>query len=252
MQQDDNPRAAYGGQSALRRWISAGSIAASGICLTVALLLSAALGCAFDRAFYSKTYAELAVAEELGTSPEDLMRATDALLGYCRGERDDLHLTITAEGETRQAFNAREIAHMADVRHLAASAGMARDALLAAFAALLLAGLAIGKRGLLGALRPLGAGLVAGLLLMAGVGAYAALDFAAFWTRFHLVFFTNDLWLLDPATSILIRMVPEALFFRLVMRILLWFGGTMVALIALCVAGGAWHKRRALERKNPC
>ena len=59
-----------------------------------------------------------------------------------------------------------------------------------------------------------------GFLLLFGLLAlFAALDFNTFWTNFHRVFFTNDLWLLDPRTDILIQMVPGQFFFDLVMRI---------------------------------
>ncbi len=37
-------------------------------------------------------------------------------------------------------------------------------------------------------------------------------DFDALFIRFHQLVFTNDLWLLDPATDALIRMLPEPFF----------------------------------------
>lgn len=48
-------------------------------------------------------------------------------------------------------------------------------------------------------------------------------DFNGFWTTFHQLFFTNDLWLLNPATDLMINLFPEAFFSHLVIRILLWF-----------------------------
>ena len=63
------------------------------------------------------------------------------------------------------------------------------------------------------------------LAVFAAIAIYAAVDFTSFWTSFHHVFFTNDLWLLDPATDNLILMVPEQFFFDLVFRIVGWFVG---------------------------
>ena len=36
---------------------------------------------------------------------------------------------------------------------------------------------------------------------------------------FHLLFFTNDLWLLDPATDLLIRICPQSMFAEMGLRI---------------------------------
>ena len=50
-----------------------------------------------------------------------------------------------------------------------------------------------------------------GLLFLAGV--WAAVDFDGMFITFHRVFFTNDLWLLDPGKHLLIQLMPTAFFF---------------------------------------
>ena len=50
-----------------------------------------------------------------------------------------------------------------------------------------------------------------GLLFLAGV--WAAVDFDGLFIAFHRVFFTNDLWLLDPGKHLLIQLMPTAFFF---------------------------------------
>jgi len=65
--------------------------------------------------------------------------------------------------------------------------------------------------------------------VIAALGLYAALDFNSFWTSFHLLFFSNNLWLLDPSTDILIMMVPGEFFFDLVIRIILLFASAFIA-----------------------
>ena len=44
-------------------------------------------------------------------------------------------------------------------------------------------------------------------------------DFTKYFTIFHEIFFDNDLWLLDPSTDLLIRMLPEGFFMDMVIRI---------------------------------
>ncbi|MBF0714707.1 lipoprotein intramolecular transacylase Lit [Gemelliphila palaticanis] len=46
-------------------------------------------------------------------------------------------------------------------------------------------------------------------------------NFNYFWIKFHEIIFTNDLWLLDPKESNLIKMVPEEFFFELVIKIII-------------------------------
>ena len=57
--------------------------------------------------------------------------------------------------------------------------------------------------------------------LIAFIVMAALIDFNTFWTNFHLIFFRNDLWLLNPNTDRLILMVPLNFFITLVTRIII-------------------------------
>ena len=69
----------------------------------------------------------------------------------------------------------------------------------------------------------IGITLAAGVLFMT--------DFHRYFMIFHEIFFKNDLWLLDPDTDLLIRMLPEGFFFDMVARIGIILGGAMVLLL---------------------
>lgn len=71
--------------------------------------------------------------------------------------------------------------------------------------------------------------LVVFIFMIIGIGSYALIDFERFWINFHEVLFTNDLYLLDPSYSCLIRMLPLGLFNELVLRIV----SGVIVLIAL-------------------
>ena len=80
-------------------------------------------------------------------------------------------------------------------------------------------------------------------------------SFASF-TLFHEIFFTNDLWLFDPATDYMIRMLPEGFFYDMVMRIGAWFVGGLVLLFAV-MAGWRqralwkfWERHKKNDRKS--
>ena len=63
-------------------------------------------------------------------------------------------------------------------------------------------------------------------------------DFNKYFLLFHEMFFSNDLWLLNPETDLLIRMLPEGFFLDMVVRIgiiflLLLSVGVIISIVAL-------------------
>ena len=53
--------------------------------------------------------------------------------------------------------------------------------------------------------------------------------------RFHELLFTNDLWLLNPETDMMIRMLPQKIFFEIFVRILVLFGVFTALLLIACI-----------------
>ncbi|MBQ9942074.1 MAG: DUF1461 domain-containing protein, partial [Christensenellaceae bacterium] len=152
----------------------------------------------------------------------------------------DLHVLATVKGQERPVFNQREIDHMVDVKNLYLGARTVGYTALGAgitwFAGMLFFAKASRRKVLSGYLH---ANWVF-LSVVCAIGLFAALDFNTFWTNFHHIFFTNDLWLLDPRTDILIMMVPSQFFFDLVMRIVLWSLGSLAVLAA---ASARWNQK---------
>jgi len=200
--------------------------------LLFVLLFASLKLCMNDEAWFAKKYTRLGTAEAIGMSDEDVNASINSMIDYMEGRKDSIQLTVTFEGKEVEMFNQREIAHMVDVRNLYqgvktialvagivcvvgfvhASVIMRRDALLAL------------SRGYL-----IGMGIFVLVVLCFGIWVLA--DFTSFWTAFHHLFFTNDLWLLDPRVDRMILICPEQLFFGIVVRFIGWF--LLVALI-LC------------------
>ena len=84
------------------------------------------------------------------------------------------------------------------------------------------------------------------MLLLAAIAVWVLLDFSSFWTAFHHLFFTNDLWLLDPATSRMINMMPLQLFYDIVVFVVVVFILLWAALIAVAVAVRRKEKRASV------
>ncbi len=201
--------------------------------LTLAGLLTVVDILCFDRGFYTKEYAKNGTAEYMQMSDEDLEHTTDVLLAYLKDERDDLNITAVVDGTEREVFDMREKLHMIDVKELYQNA-MTFRTVAAVIGALLLCGVLYGaeqKR----ALMKFGfqAGVILILALISALAIWAVIDFNAFWIQFHEIFFDNDLYLLDPRTELLIRMVPEQFFFDLVMRIVIGFFGLLAVTAGL-------------------
>jgi len=164
---------------------------------------------------YTALMDDLSVYEGVGISREEQALINGDISAYLSGESDSLERSVTLRGEKVDcAFNGRELSHMADVRRLFL-AGLRVWKIIGLCAVLLLSLSLRPKQGKTTGRCLLCAGLI--LILEAGMGIIllASADFSALFVRFHELIFDNDLWLLDPATDALIRMLPEAFFERI-------------------------------------
>jgi len=193
----------------------------------------------FDQSFYVSEYQKLGTAADIGMSKQDLSAATTTLLDYLRAKRDDLTVYAEIAGKMREVFNQKEKLHMSDVRALYQRGRTIAYGMLAA-GTLFYAGVFFYKAFRREALKGYVRGNLIFLATLAMAGLYAALDFNTFWTTFHKILFTNDLWLLNPKTDILIMMVPEQFFFDLVMHIALFSFG----MIGILLLGTVWWGKR--------
>lgn len=103
-----------------KKWpvLAAGILGA--FCVMIILLITSVEAVAYwTPGYYEQEYTKYHVLEDLPEmTMEDLLAVTDEMMAYLRGNREDLHVSAVIGGETREFFNAREIAHMEDVRGL--------------------------------------------------------------------------------------------------------------------------------------
>jgi len=202
--------------------------------LTPALMLWAFDRSALDGAYHRRLYAALGSARAAGLDEAALFGIGDMLVDYLKGARADLAMTATVNGAAQAVFNEREIAHMQDVRALFFLARRIGAALGALGLGLLAAGLL--GRGWARRLKRAGlTGQVFWLALIAAFGIWAAADFDGAFRSFHAALFSNDLWLMNPETDLMIRMLPEKFFAAVAVHAL---GGVLVAQTALACAWG--------------
>lgn len=184
--------------------------------LAVFLLVTSVQRIAFDLDYFSDQFEKNGTVERTGIAKEDLMILAGGLVSYLADDTDHLDFVLPVHGESREIFGWREKEHMVDVK--AIFVGLDR----LKFAALLL--LVLGGAWHIIKKQPLYPVLIGQMLVTLVFGALLglamAVDFSRTFVLFHEVFFSNDLWLLDPNTEILIQMLPESFFMGMAVRIL--------------------------------
>lgn len=204
-------------------------------CLMITFLITSVEAVAYwTPGYYEKEYVKYGVAEDVNMEIKDLLSVTEEMMAYLKGKREDLHVQTTVGGVEREFFNEREIAHMEDVRGLFLEAITLRRICLLIFilGVLLLFFLKADVKNLLPRMLCLGTGLFfAATILLTGI---ISTDFTKYFIVFHKIFFDNDLWILDPATDLLINIVPEPFFVDTAVRIGITFATMTFLLFFVC------------------
>lgn len=199
-----------------------------------------------DGALMASEMLETAPPEVTGLAPEEYPAMGSLTAAFLTGT-GRFQIARTGEnGEEILYFHDYEEAHMEDVRGLIRLDTTVMWIALAAAALLLGAGILLRDsrafaRGILWGLGLLGAVLAAFLI-------WALVDFEGLFVTFHQVAFTNDGWLLDPRTDLLIRLMPVNFFITLGTRILGWVlitGPVLLGTAKLFQNGKAERQRNA-------
>lgn len=196
----------------------------AGIGLMVALLISAVEYISYGKdGYYETQYAKYEVLDQVHMEMDELLYVTDEMMDYLRGDRSDLVVVAEIDGVEREFFNDKEKRHMVDVQGLFLGGQTLR---LGCVIFVLLVGgfLLYRKKGRLffGGIQWGIAGVLGAIGLLS---ILMATNFNKYFTMFHLIFFDNDDWILNPATDLLINIVPEG-FFR---DTAFWIAGIFLA-----------------------
>lgn len=193
------------------QWII--GIAASAAVTVILLITSFEAAMYLDFSYYQKEYEKYHVLEDLDMKMEDVMYVTEEMMAYLRGDRKELKVITTVEGKRLRKY-----------------AGV----LLVVCVLILLRR----KENLFRILSKSWYIVLGIFLAMAAlIGIMVLWNFDAIFLLFHELFFDNDLWIFDPNTDYMIRMLPEGLFFDFVFRIGSFFliGMGMISLLCLAV-----------------
>ena len=206
--------------------------------LIIVLLFTAVDAVAF-RSFkvYEELYAKNDVYSYVEIDEEGLNHVTSHFLDYLLDKEEDLVVYAQIGGETMEFFNQREKEHMVDVKDLVLDGINLRRILIVYIC------VAIALVKLLGfnfkTMLSWSIGVIFPIVIAIamGLGAIISKDFTGAFVKFHELLFTNDLWILDSATSRLINIVPEPFFEEIAIRIAVIFA---VYIFMVCLIAWKW------------
>jgi integral membrane protein (TIGR01906 family) len=185
--------------------------------------------------YFEKEYNKYQVTQAVSMTMDDLLDVTGEMMSYLRGKRDNLHVDTTMGGVEREFFNAREIAHMEDVRGLFLGALSIRRGCLMIMVLCLIVLLLLKTSFTRTFPKAVCAGTGIFFVLSAVIAFIISTDFTRYFIMFHHIFFKNDLWVLDPSTDMLINIVPEGFFRDTVVLIGFIYLFSILLILAVCL-----------------
>ena len=223
------------------RTIAAVALALSLFVLPVALSVRYT---ATSASWWERGFERYDATRRTGLPQDEVLRVAAETREYLAN--DDERLDVTVDGAP--FYSEREILHMIDVKRLMSrvyDAGWAALGFIIAFVAAVI----WRRRGqaarILAQTTLSACGIVTTLVMILGVLGLTGFDSA--FRRFHLIFFTNDLWQLDSSDG-LIQLFPQRFFFDTTMLI----GGVTLGFIVVVGALSVMTLRRSTgERITP-
>ena len=196
-----------------------------------------------DFSVYQEEYEKYDVLSDLDMTMDDVMYVTHEMMDYLRGNGDTLSVITTVEGREQDFFNEQDRFHMGEVRDLFIGGMNIRTG--ACIAGVLCLVFLLATKAHIRKIVPRSyqAALGISAAAAAAIGVAAVIDFNALFVQFHHIFFDNDLWIFDPTTDYMIRMLPVGLFYDFVIRIGAIFLGILAVLLVFSLIPGRFAKK---------
>lgn len=217
------------------------------IAVPIVLLLTDVQMVAYDREYYRAEYLKYDIPENIGMSMDNLMKSTEELLLYLEDRRSDLDFKGSFNTGEKEFFSQRDKYHMVDVKGLFVKGKYIRNSLFIYLLAFLL--FVFWRKPVKKQLRRLtrcGIAIAAvGITPVLLIVVLMSIDFYKYFTVFHQIFFTNDLWLLDPTVDRLVNIFPQEFFTDMAFSIAWMYIAEMLAILLCSVLLLKFMKVRA-------
>ena len=187
---------------------------------------------------YSYGFDRYGIPDRTGIERSELISVGRQIRDYFNDREKYLVVSAVRYGvEVPRLYNSREVLHMKDVKGLVRGVYRAQEVTGVYLLAFTAVGLWLGRRAFLprlGLYGAAGGALTIGLVALAGIAS--VIGFGYVFLLFHQISFTNDLWILDPRTDVLLMMFPQGFFFDATMWIA---GSTIVGALAVMAISAA-------------
>lgn len=184
----------------------------------------------YNKNYYLRSYEKYNGLETTGKSLEGLELITEDIIEYLKGNDGNELLD--------KHFNEREVLHMEDVVQLFDYARIIKY--ISMTVSILILVYFIANKLYLFLAKTLSLGLFLNHGIIICLIILISTDFNKYFTIFHEIFFSNDLWILNPRTDLMIQMLPEPFFSTIGLRIGLLF----LILLAIIQIGGYLYIRK--------
>ena len=189
-----------------KRVLGRGLAVALALAFSLALLTAAVYVPATAEWVMRPLMTHFAPPEDTHLPAEEYAPVVNMITAYLQGDDIPFQHVFTADGTQYAAFNQKEQQHMDDVQGLF---GLCRVAAWACATLCVTLALLLRKDF---PWRTVNRTLIAILATVTVLIILACVDFNSLFVLFHRIAFTNDLWLLNPQTDLLIRLMPIEFF----------------------------------------
>ncbi|QPK94304.1 TIGR01906 family membrane protein [Actinomyces sp. zg-332] len=201
--------------------------------VTLGFLFLAVSTRAFDISYYEKQFTVNDTPSVTGKSMQELLTIANDLIKY---------MILGESSLLTPHFSKKEVLHMSDVYGLFSMMYIAQFVIVL----LLILSFAYSKKTnqILDNMISLRKSInITYILVIVFAILLSQFDFTQLFIYFHQVFFSNNLWILNPNTDLMIQMLPEQFFSRIALEILItWIVMNIVTQIILTLI---------IRKKNP-
>jgi len=212
-------------------------------CLPCLLITSSVVWAVNSLWLYNYGFEKYNVSQTTGLTQPEMEKAARGLITYFNSDEEYISLTVVKDGEPFELFNQREIIHLKDVKGLiwlVYRLWLGTLIYVAVYAGISLFWKKRQHRRRLAWEVVIGSSSLLGVMMAAGL--VSILDFDWFFLQFHLQFFSNEFWQLNPAKDYLIMLFPQGFFYdaaRFCGMIIVGAAGTLLGVAGIYL----WRNR---------
>lgn len=184
----------------------------------------------FDRSFYHSKFEKYGIYERFNDNKSLIDTEFSKVLGYLEGNQNRIESGF---------FNSKEKQHLKDVKGLFEIERNIIKFNIILFIILILFLCYIKRVDILLKGIMLGSCILIGIIVLLSI--FIIFDFNSSFIIFHRLFFSNNLWQLDPGTDNLINLLPKEIFIDIAIR---WGGLMIISSMLFLVLGYIWYDEK--------